>query len=281
MTYKEFFMLYHLVNGEQVSDPEPFPGEDICVMMIDSDVCKIETMPFNSLFTIDNYNGLYTVIKVNEVAAISQVEGIAIPDKIYDVMQLDDLVTVLYMSGNEVRYRKLIISNSYSEYTLIKDGLVSLNNQPFPTLETVDSVRVYKRLNHDGFTSQSFKLSTKERINDNHPLRPRGINSITTYQDGYIVDVEFTNGIKVYRRELIVCPNHETNTVSASMGEVASWQSDYIFKSNLGSVKVHGMAVLFTYININKDGHIDTNSFRLEYVIDGEVFVKEFNTATS
>jgi len=212
-------MLYHLVNGEQVSDPEPFPGEDICVMMIDSDVCKIETVPFNSLFTIDNYNGLYTVIKVNEVAAISQVEGIAIPDKIYDVMQLDDLVTVLYMSGNEIRYRKLIISNSYSEYTLIKDGLVALNNHPFPTLETVDSVRVYKRLNHDGFTSQNFTLSTKERITGNHPLRPRGINSITSYQDGCMIDVEFTNGVKVYRRELTITPNQNTNTVDVDRGE--------------------------------------------------------------
>tara|TARA_B100000700_G_scaffold318723_1_gene412487 strand:+ start:1644 stop:1769 length:126 start_codon:yes stop_codon:yes gene_type:complete len=41
------------------------------------------------------------------------------------------------------------------------------------------------------------------------------------------------------------------------------------------------MAVLFTYVDIDKDGRINTNSFRLEYVTGGEVFVKEFNTATS
>jgi hypothetical protein len=41
------------------------------------------------------------------------------------------------------------------------------------------------------------------------------------------------------------------------------------------------MAVLFTYADIDAKGNINTNSFRLEYVIEGQVFVKEFNTTTS
>ena len=133
-------MLYHLYNGEQVMEPQPFVGEDICVLTIDSDISKIETVHFNHPFTLPNHPGLYAVRLIDNHAALTQVTALGIPDGVYDVAVVDDLVTVLYRSNNEIRYRKLIIDAQLKECAVVKDGLVGLNNTPIPSLETIDSV---------------------------------------------------------------------------------------------------------------------------------------------
>lgn len=271
-------MLYHLYNGEQVMEPQPFVGEDICVLTIDSDISKIETVHFNHPFTLPNHPGLYAVRLIDNHAALTQVTALGIPDGVYDVAVVDDLVTVLYRSNNEIRYRKLIIDAQLKECAVVKDGLVGLNNTPIPSLETIDSVRLYQRLNHNGISTQCFALSTKTRIEDAHPLRPRGLTSITEFNQGKIYDIEFLNGIKLYQREHAI---NIDNGVSFQTKESMLWETDYTYGNNIASLMVHDVGVLFTYAKLDERGYVDATSFKLEYVKGKDVTVNEYNTQTS
>lgn len=274
-------MLYHLFNGEQVIEPQPFPGEDICVLIIDSTFFKVEVRPFNQVFTIAAQPGLYAIVLASGIPAVTRVDAISIPNNVYDVAQLDDLVTVLYVNGDEIRYRKLIIDRSLSECAVLQDGIVSLNDTSMPALESTDTVRIYNKLKHDGFSSQCYLLSSKQRVHNDHPLRPRGVSSITTFHNNALYDIEFINGVTLYRREYKVHVNADHSTLSLNANNTMLWTSEYEYKTNIASIKVHGDGVLFVYAKINNDGTIDSSSFKLEYVIGDDVYVKDCSFITT